>query len=168
MSEGLTDQQQRFIDEYLVCWNGAEAARRAGYSEKTARIQASRLLTNANIRAAVEARLAESAMPASEILARLTEQARGSMADFIRPRGRGITLDLKHAAEQGTLHLVKKYSKTKYSTTIELYDAQSALETLGKYHALWTDRVEHSGEVAIKGYLTKDTSPDAWDDSTTE
>ena len=33
----LTPKQERFVDEYMVDLNGAAAARRAGYSEKTAR-----------------------------------------------------------------------------------------------------------------------------------
>lgn len=155
MSEVLTDQQQRFVDEYLVCWNGAEAARRAGYSVDTARFQASRLLTNVNIRAAIDARLAEAAMSAGEVLARVTEIARGSMADFLAVNGRGVRLDLKQAAAADKLHLVKKYSKTKQSESIELYDAQSALELLGKYHKLWTDKFEHSGEVGRPARIVK-------------
>ena len=34
--KGLTLKQQRFVDEYVVCGNASEAARRAGYSAKTA------------------------------------------------------------------------------------------------------------------------------------
>lgn len=33
---GLTDKQQRFVDEYLIDLNATQAAIRAGYSEKTA------------------------------------------------------------------------------------------------------------------------------------
>ena len=32
----LTDKQKRFVEEYLVDLNATEAAKRAGYSEKTA------------------------------------------------------------------------------------------------------------------------------------
>jgi len=49
----LTDKQQRFIEEYLVDSNGKQAAIRAGYSEKTAEVQASRLLSYAKIKEAV-------------------------------------------------------------------------------------------------------------------
>ena len=50
----LTGQQQAFVNEYLVDRNASAAARRAGYSEKTANVQGSRLLTNVNVSAAVE------------------------------------------------------------------------------------------------------------------
>lgn len=52
----LTARQTRFIDEYMVDANGARAARAAGYSAAGARVSAHRLLTNANVRAEIEAR----------------------------------------------------------------------------------------------------------------
>ena len=45
----LTAKQQMFVDEYLVDLNATRAAIRAGYSEKTAEFQASRLLKNVKI-----------------------------------------------------------------------------------------------------------------------
>jgi phage terminase small subunit len=48
MSE-LTPKQQRFCEEYVVDCNGTQAAIRAGYSEKTAVEQASRLLINVKV-----------------------------------------------------------------------------------------------------------------------
>lgn len=40
---------ERFCQEYVVDYNGTQAAIRAGYKEKNARVQASALLTNPNI-----------------------------------------------------------------------------------------------------------------------
>lgn len=34
----LTPKQKAFADEYLICGNATEAAKKAGYSEKTARV----------------------------------------------------------------------------------------------------------------------------------
>jgi phage terminase small subunit len=45
----LTAKQEMFCKEYLIDLNGAQAAIRAGYSKDSARIEASRLLTNDNI-----------------------------------------------------------------------------------------------------------------------
>ena len=41
----LNDKQERFCKEYVIDLNGKQAAVRAGYSEKTAEVQASQLLT---------------------------------------------------------------------------------------------------------------------------
>ena len=51
----MTEKQERFIEEFLVDLNGAAAARRAGYSEKSAAHTASGLLAQPEIRQAVDA-----------------------------------------------------------------------------------------------------------------
>ncbi|WP_431174270.1 terminase small subunit, partial [Flagellimonas flava] len=45
----LTDKQSKFCEEYMVGLNATQAAIRAGYSEKTAREQASQNLSKLNI-----------------------------------------------------------------------------------------------------------------------
>lgn len=51
----LTPRQQRFVDEYAVKRNGAAAARAAGYAYSSAKVTASRLLTKANVKGALQA-----------------------------------------------------------------------------------------------------------------
>jgi phage terminase small subunit len=50
----LSARQQRFVEEYLISLNGTKAAIAAGYSPKTAPVQAARLLRKANVQAALE------------------------------------------------------------------------------------------------------------------
>lgn len=50
----LTDKQRAFIREYLIDFNGTQAAIRAGYSEATAKSKASHLLTEEAISKAVQ------------------------------------------------------------------------------------------------------------------
>lgn len=52
----LSAKQQRFVDEFSLDHNASRAARAAGYSSACAKVTASRLLTNANVRAAVTLR----------------------------------------------------------------------------------------------------------------
>lgn len=58
----MTDKQRRFADEYIVDCN-ATRAYKAAYprikSDDAARANASRLLTNANVKAYIEAKLDE-------------------------------------------------------------------------------------------------------------
>ncbi|MBC2768571.1 terminase small subunit [Pusillimonas minor] len=51
----LSPRQARFVEEYLIDLNAKQAAVRAGYSEKTAQEQSSRLLSNVKVAAAVAA-----------------------------------------------------------------------------------------------------------------
>lgn len=149
----LNAKQQAFIEHYLTCWNATQAAILAGYSEKSARKQGSRMSTNVDIQSAVQARLTELKMSADEVLTRLTEHARGSVASFVRvtPSGdlRGFNL-----SDDKPLHLLHKISITTRTmkddvseerVSIELYDAQAALALLGKHHKLFVDKVEHTG-----------------------
>ena len=46
-------KHETFCQEYIVDYNGTQAAIRAGYSKKTAGVQASKLLKNANILARI-------------------------------------------------------------------------------------------------------------------
>ena len=60
----MNPKQTRFVQEYLKDTNATQAAIRAGYSANGAKVQGSRLLTNANVQAAVlkgRARTAEKA-----------------------------------------------------------------------------------------------------------
>lgn len=66
----LTAKQMRFVDEYVVTRCGAEAARRAGHSARTARSIASKNLTKPDILAEIAAKETELAdvLSASPIL----------------------------------------------------------------------------------------------------
>ena len=50
----LTEKQKLFCEYYIENWNGADAARRAGYSEDTAREIASQNLTKPHIKEYIE------------------------------------------------------------------------------------------------------------------
>jgi len=149
----LSAKQQAFIEHYLQTWNGAESARLAGYSAHTAREQASRMLTNANVQSAIQARLAELKMSADEVLTRLSDHARGSIAPFIRvtPGGDLRGFDLSDDKPLQLLHKLSittrtmKDDVTEERIALELYDAQAALALLGKHHGLFIDRTEISG-----------------------
>lgn len=52
--EKAPDRQIQFAQEYVIDFNGKQAAIRAGYSEKTAEAQASRLLRNVKVRSEIE------------------------------------------------------------------------------------------------------------------
>ncbi len=62
----LTPKQARFVEEYLIDLNATAAAKRAGYSERTAYAQGQRLLKNVEIAAAIQkAQKARSELPRS-------------------------------------------------------------------------------------------------------
>lgn len=73
----LNHRQSSFVDEYIACGNGAQAAIRAGYSPNSARETAYELLTKPHISAELAARQAvlaeEVAMSRERVVAALLE-----------------------------------------------------------------------------------------------
>lgn len=49
----LSARRAKFVDEYLLDHNGSRAARSSGYAVSGARVTAHRLLTDANVKAAI-------------------------------------------------------------------------------------------------------------------
>jgi phage terminase small subunit len=161
-SERLTAKQALFVEHYLDCLNASEAARRAGYSERTAYSIGWENLRKPEIATAIQAGLAERAMSADEVLVRLADMARSTADDFLtiveeivmvgdmpkldedgEPiKRRYPVLDLPKARDRGRLHLIRKFSYTNNGPAIELHDAQAALNTLAKHHGLLVERQE--------------------------
>jgi phage terminase small subunit len=152
----LNNKQRVFVEHYLATWNATEAAKRAGYSEKTAYAQGHRLLKNAEVQAALAERIEGLKAGADEVLLRLAAHSRGSMDDFIGSMDR---IDIEKARALGVMPLVKKLkqrtmtiSKSQgedietHEIELELYDAQAATVQLGKYHRLFVDRQEVTGK----------------------
>lgn len=151
----LSIKEQSFVEHYTICLNGAEAARRAGYSENSARQIASRLLTKDYIQSAIKERLDEKYISKEGVLAILGDIATGSMEDFTSLDADGEPMvDLAKAARNHKLHLVKKIKRTRRTRkfgrdeiveeelAIELYDRQAAAVTMAKHHKLLVERLE--------------------------
>lgn len=152
-----------FVEHYLSNgFNATEAARSAGYKgdDNTLSSVGYENLRKPEISAVVDERVNEAAMPAIEVLARLSAQGRGDLTDFMDEDG---GFDLKAARESKKTGLLKKVKRTIFDTkdkdgnvtstrtTIEyeIHDAQAALVHLGKYHKLFVDRHEHAGSLNI-------------------
>lgn len=116
----LTPKQKTFVKEYLVDLNARQAAIRAGYSEKTAQEQSSRLLSNVKVAKAVQTEM-DKRSERTEI-----------NADYVLTGIRDLT---DRCANNGDEH----------NPTAAL----KGYELLGKHLKLFTDKTEHSGEVTV-------------------
>jgi phage terminase small subunit len=163
--KSLTAKEKIFVDEYLKCFNGAQAARNAKYSKNSIYAIAYENLRKPHIRAEIDKRMSEIHMSSAEVLARLSDHARASHRPFVKVTDDGfVYFDFSNPEAIDHMHLVKKI-ETKRSrrvvgkvnkdedpeewedewVKVELHDPQSALQMLGKYHKLFVDRKEHSG-----------------------
>lgn len=125
-------RQAAFVREYLRDFNGTAAAIRAGYSPRTARAQASRLLTYVDVQGGIQEAVAAAScagiMEYAEACERLTRAARATLADYLRPDG---TVDSERVARnpEGVVSLDVLADGT---IRLRLADKIRALERLAK------------------------------------
>lgn len=148
MTKALTIKQQTFIQEYLIDWNATQAAVRAGYSAKTAKEQASRLLTNVNVSAALREKKRELMekmdLKAEDIIAELRRIGWFDIRKLFDKDGNMLhpsQLDDDTAAAIDALSLgrgeMRAHSKLR------------ALELLGRHLNLWDKDEEKTPRVQI-------------------
>ena len=155
--DGLKPREILFVQYYCgeANSNGARAARMAGYSQNqgTSEQQAVRLLNRPDIQNAIRAWLKPRIISGERVLGLLANQGELDATDFescfydkiVRDEQGAIVVrrvDWNRVRELGLGKLVKSVKQSKYGETIEFVDVQRALELLGKYHSLFTDRVK--------------------------
>ena len=150
----LTHKQRLFVDEYLGRANGnaTRAATLAGYAKP--RQQGYENLTKPDIQDALRDFYTKRAMPAEEILGRLADQARGAGPYIRRTQATdsdedatdglpGLAfVDLAAMEADGKLHLIKRLKSGEFGQEIEFYDAQDALQLLGRNQRLFVDKAD--------------------------
>jgi phage terminase small subunit len=146
----LTTKQRLFVEAYLANPNATDAARKAGYKGNDVTLGAvgAENLKKPQIAALVSKRVEDAVMSADEVLRRLSEHARASLADVLDERERFV---LKSAKAAGKDHLLKKLKVNvnkdgSITHEYEIHDPQAALVHLGKYHKLFTDKTELTGK----------------------
>jgi hypothetical protein len=156
-TRGMTGRQRVFVEEYLRCWKAKEAALRAGYSEKNAANMGSLLLKRADVKGMIRERLAAEAMATEEVLARLAEQARGNLGEFLvieEVDGREqVRFDWARLVREGKGHLLR--AVTMNGARIEFYDAQAALLFLAKQLGIPEMREEKKEGLTIDDWLAQ-------------
>lgn len=134
----LTEKQKRFADYYIETGNITEAAVKAGYSKKTARVIGQENLLKPAIKDYIDEKLEamqdERTASAKEVLEFLTKSMRGEIKEevvVVEGTGDGTS----------EARTVKKQ--------IGLRDRIKSAELLGKRYRLFTDKVEVEGAVPV-------------------
>ncbi|MCG1271884.1 terminase small subunit [Staphylococcus epidermidis] len=136
----LTKKQEMFVEEYIIDLNATQAAIRAGYSKKTAGQIGEQNLKKLEIQQAINEKLAEKKekliMKQDEILERLTQQGRREATDY-----QVVITEKPVTNEKGDVVAIEKLPEIVEVPT-QNKDVIKALETLGKYYVMWTDKQE--------------------------
>lgn len=164
----LTPKQRMFVREYIVDLNATQAAIRAGYSERTANEQASRLLANVNVGAAVtaamNARSRRTQITADRVL---KELAKIGFADIRKAvswdrsaateaEGEGssakttvanVQLVASADIDDDTAAAIAEISQNANGgLRLKLHDKRAALVDIGKHLGMFTERVQLTGD----------------------
>lgn len=159
----LTPKQSKFVEEFLVDLNGAKAAVRAGYSNKFANRQASQLLANAEVAAAIDKaksqRSIEVGVDQRYVLKALVEKCEADIKHLFDP----VTKDLLPVDEwppvfrMGLVQSVeidalfdgsgRDRRQVGHSKKIRLADRTRILELIGKHVKVnaFQENVHHRG-----------------------
>ena len=133
----LTPKQQRFIAAYLgeAKGNATAAARIAGYKDPESSAHESK--QNPAIRAQIDAQLAAETLSAAEVLHHLTDVGVAEWHEFVEV-------------------IVNPRTGETMKVRMDLTNKVKALELLGKYHKLFTDKSEATSNVLIREYTDGD------------
>lgn len=126
----LTPKQKAFADEYIKSSNAYQSAIKAGYADKYAKAQSSKMLENVGISNYINERLKqiedEKIMDMKEVMQRLSAIAKAESTEEV-------------VTNQGEVLLVKPKTS----------DQIRAMELIGKRYGAWTDKKEVSGDLNI-------------------
>lgn len=146
----LNARQERFCHEYIIDSNATQAAIRSGYSPRAAGPVASRLLTNANVRARVDELLAEikstKIADATEVLETLTRILRREELDGVVTT---VTKKRKYVDDNGN-KVAEEFEEAQIvEVPTKVYDVNRAAETLAKKYGLLKDGDDSSHPVTV-------------------
>ncbi|UXS59930.1 terminase small subunit [Staphylococcus ureilyticus] len=150
MSE-LNPRQEKFVSEYLKTLNLTQSAIKAGYSPQSAHTQGYRLLKNekvANYLNEVKSKVIDdNVLSANEILHLLSNAAVGEeteMKEVVTKRGEYVK-----NPDTGKYNIIYNESVEMVEVPIKISDRLKARDLLGKYHTLFTDKHELTGDTPV-------------------
>lgn len=134
----MTEKQRLFCDEYLIDLNATQAAIRAGYSEKYAHTNVSKLLQNTTIREYIENRIAEKEdkliAKQNEVLKYLTSVMRGeSKSEIVVVENIGDYMSEARTMEKAP----------------DEKERLKAAELLGKAHMMFSERIQQDIDMEL-------------------
>lgn len=144
----FTDKEEKFIQQYIICMNGAEAARRAGYAHSGARQEASRLLTNADIYAEIQKRREalrnKHEVKKEEIVRELKAVAFSNLKAVSKWSKNSVEVFDSDDLDEDASAAIKKVKQQDHehgrNIEIELHDKISSLEKISKLLGYLSDK----------------------------
>ena len=158
----LTPKQIRFVDEWLIDFNGKQAAIRAGYSAKTAEAAAARLLRNVKVQAEISRRQRDlqkrTEVTQDRVVKELARVAFADASDYVcvdtltYENGDGTVSPIQVGSPKDTDTLsddqraaIASIKQGANGIEVKLCDKIKALELLGRHIGMFNDKISLSG-----------------------
>ena len=158
----LTPKQMRFVDEWLIDFNGKQAAIRAGYSAKTAEATAARLLRNGKVQAESSRRQKDlqrrTEVTQDRVVKELMRVAFADMADYAQVRSypvvnkdgievvkQLVTFTKTSALTDDQRAAIASIKQGANGIEVKLHDKIKSLELLGRHIGMFNDKLSLSG-----------------------
>lgn len=168
----MTPKQEAFVREYLIDLNATAAARRAGYSARTADRIGPELLGKTCVAEAIREAQAKRAerteITQDMVLRELAKIGFADMRKLLKWTGNLPKMDVDAAEDTGEVEIcvanfiqlfdsdeldddivgaISEISQTKDGALkVKLHDKQAALVNIGRHLGMFKDRVEHTGK----------------------
>lgn len=161
----LTVKQKRFVDEYLVDFNGTQAAIRAGYATRSAEVTAAKLLRNAKVQAEISRRQQDlqrrTEVSQDRVVKELARVAFSNATNAVQVQPRTIVgADGKEIVIQAVVltataeltdeerAAISQIKQGANGIEVKMYDKLRALELLGRHIGMFNDKLELKATVA--------------------
>lgn len=141
----MTKKQKRFVEEYLIDMNATAAAIRAGYSPKTATSIGAENLTKPDVRAHVDAAIAErsrrTGVTQDRVIRELARLAFADPTQVVNFRTGEVYHDLSEDDRAIIAGVKVKDGDTFTEREVKLTDKTRALELLGRHLGMFQDNI---------------------------
>lgn len=155
----LTNLEISFTEQYVLLMDGKKAVLAAGFPAKGAADRAEELLAKANVRFRINHLLEEKrrryAVTEQRIIQELAQMAFFDPLEVyeldgsVKPLNQ-ITPEARRCIKDISFRAIGKGRNAEVYTQYSVHDKMRGLELLGKYLALFTDKVDISGKLDVK------------------
>lgn len=166
----LTEKQALFVAEYLVDLNATEAAKRAGYSDKTAYSIGFENLRKPEIqeaiRIAMDDRAQRTEITQDRVLRELAAIGFSRATDFARIHGNAVELTETDELTDEQKRAVAGIKEGKYGIELKLYDKVHALQLIGQHLGMFGGKPSDPEPPANDGFIDalRGEAADVWQD----
>lgn len=164
----LTEKQARFVEEYLVDLDATKAAKRAGYSEKTAYSIGFENLKKPEIQEAIQtamdARSSRTGITQDMVLRELAAIGFSRATDYAQIKGGCVVLTDTETLTDDQKRALASIEEGKFGVKVRLHDKVRALEKLGEHLGMFTGKGAEQPETPDDGFLKalKGEAEDVW------